>query len=101
MAKLIYAPEAKVEIREAAEYYEGCKEGLGQAFLKAVESTIHELSQNPLRWRKISGQFRRFLLKRFPYGVIYSITEDEIFIAAVMHLKRKPGYWKNRLKNRE
>ncbi|NIR50997.1 type II toxin-antitoxin system RelE/ParE family toxin [candidate division KSB1 bacterium] len=98
MGKLIYAPEAKLEIKEAAAYYEGCKEGLGRAFLKELESAIDRLSQSPFRWRKIRGQFRRCLLKRFPYGVIYLVDEDEIFIAAVMHLKRKPGYWKGRIR---
>ncbi len=99
MDKLIYAPKAKAEIKEAAEYYEGCKEGLGQAFLVEIESTIKRISQSPLTWRKISGQFRRCLTKRFPYGIIYSAEENEIFIAAVMHLKRKPEYWKKRIKN--
>lgn len=98
MANLIYTPEAKVEIKKAAEYYEGCKQGPGQAFLIEVESTIQRLSQHPLTWRKISRQFRRCLLKKFPYGIIYSVDEDEIFVAAVMHLKRKPEYWKKRIK---
>lgn len=98
MAKLIYAAEAKVEIKEAAKYYEGCKEKLGHAFLNEVESAIQSLLQSPRQWRKISGQFRRCLLKRFPYGIIYSTNDDEIFVAAVMHLKRKPENWKDRLK---
>jgi len=50
-------------------------------------------------WRKISGHFRRCLIDRFPYGIIYVVDEREIFIAAVMHLKRKPEYWKKQLKN--
>ena len=98
MGYLIYDPKAKVEIKNVAEYYKGCREGLGQAFLREVESTIQRLSQHPLTWRKISGQFRRCLLKKFPYGIIYSVDKDEIFVAAVMHLKRKPEYWKKRIK---
>ncbi|MDI6793871.1 MAG: type II toxin-antitoxin system RelE/ParE family toxin [bacterium] len=100
MAELIYDPQAKVEIREAAEYYEDCRENLGQDFLRAVEVATHSISLNPLRWRKISGQFRLCLVERFPYGVIYSVEKGKIFIAAVMHLKRKPGYWKKRLEKR-
>ncbi len=101
MAKLIYDPLAKVEIQEAAEYYESCREGLGQVFLDAAETAAHSISLYPLRWRKISGRFRRCLIKKFPYGIIYSVEGDEIFIAAVMHLKRKPGYWKKRLENKD
>jgi hypothetical protein len=40
---------------------------------------------------------RRCLVNRFPYGVLYSIESTEIFILAVMHLRRDPDYWKKRL----
>ncbi len=90
--KLVYAPETKVEIKESAEYYEGCRKGPGQAFLIEIESTKKRISQSPLTWRKISGQFRRCLANKFPYAIIYLVEEDEIFIAAVMHLKREPEY---------
>ena len=83
---------------EPAPILRRCKEKLGHAFLNEVESAIQSLLQSPRQWRKISAQFRRCLLKRFPYGIIYSIDDDEIFVAAVMHLKRKPEYWKDRLK---
>jgi len=98
MARLIYDPKAKLEIREAAAYYEACREGLGKAFLLAVEAAAQSLAEHPLHWRRIGGRFRRCLLKRFPYGIIYSAESEFIYIAAVMHLKRKPGYWTKRLK---
>lgn len=100
MAKIIYAPEAKLEIKDAAVYYENCKERLGQAFLEAVEIAIEGILQNPLLWRRISSKFRRCLVKKFPYGIIYAVDEDEIFVAAVMHLKRKPEYWKKRIREK-
>lgn len=40
---------------------------------------------------------RRCLLGRFPHGVLYVLLQDEVVILAIMHLKRKPGYWKQRL----
>jgi len=33
---------------------------------------------------------------RFPYGVLYSIEPDRVYILAVMHLHRHPDYWKSR-----
>jgi toxin ParE1/3/4 len=47
-------------------------------------------------WRILKGRFRRYLLQRFPYGIIYAVEGKVIYIAAVMHLKRKPGYWVSR-----
>ncbi|MCZ6674550.1 MAG: type II toxin-antitoxin system RelE/ParE family toxin [Verrucomicrobia bacterium] len=49
-----------------------------------------------MAYRIIQGAFRRHLLARFPYGIIYRIDDDVIYVVAVMHLKRNPGYWKNR-----
>jgi hypothetical protein len=37
-------------------------------------------------------------VRRFPFGVLYSVEPDAIFILAVMHLHRAPGCWKHRLK---
>ena len=64
MAKLTYAAEAKLEIKEAAKYYEGCKEKLGHAFLKEVESAIQSLRQSPRRWRKDQRPVPAMLAKK-------------------------------------
>jgi toxin ParE1/3/4 len=100
MAKIIYDPEAKQEIKEAAAYSEECQEGLGQRFLSAVELTVEKVSNNPFLYRKFHGRFRRCLVNKFPYGIIYTIGENDVFIAAVMHLKRKPGYWIKRVEDK-
>ena len=39
---------------------------------------------------------RKFLLRRFPYGVVYRITKSAIQVIAVAHGRRRPGYWKSR-----
>jgi toxin ParE2 len=36
----------------------------------------------------------RYRLRRFPYGLVYRLAESEIVVLAVMHLHRKPDYWK-------
>jgi len=94
--KLIFDPEALVEMREAAAFYEHCQPGLGRSFLDAVEVASAEIMKHPLMWRKIKGRFRRYLVQRFPYGLIYAEQGNVIYVAAVMHLKRKPGYWYGR-----
>jgi len=94
--KLIFDPEALVEMREAAAFYEDCQTGLGRSFLDAVEVASAEIVKYPRMWRKVKGRFRRYLVQRFPYGLIYAVQGDIIYIAAVMHLKRKPDYWYGR-----
>jgi toxin ParE1/3/4 len=39
---------------------------------------------------------RKYLLRRFPYAVIYRVTDEAIEVVAVAHGRRRPGYWKTR-----
>lgn len=88
--------EARKEFFEAADYYEEQVVGLGDDFIDEVEKVLDVIEQQPRSGTKITKTERRFLVSRFPYGVIYSIEADQIVIFAVMNLKRKPGYWKSR-----
>lgn len=94
--RLVLDLEAKAELRQAAVFYEECRDGLGQEFLDAVESAFDQIRQHPTLWRILKGRFRRYLVHHFPYGVIYAVEGRTIYVAAVMHLKRKPGYWESR-----
>lgn len=90
---VVFSESAKVEVRHAASRYESEVEGLGKAFLSYVENSIEEIERFPLASRVIRRDFRRFLVPRFPYGIIYRVENDQVFVAAVMHLKRRPFYW--------
>ncbi len=81
---------------EAARYYEARRLGLGKSFLDQVEIAEKQILEAPERFSPIGGRFRRFRLRRFPYGIVYAVEEDGIFVAAVMHLRRRPGYWEGR-----
>ena len=55
---------------------------------------------HPEAWQAVEEDVRRHLIKRFPFGIYYTIERDYISIVAVMHMSRRPGYWKSRLENR-
>lgn len=88
--------EAEAEFEAAVDFYEECEAGLGETFSEEVEATIGRILRFPKSWPKYSLRSRRCLCSRFPFSIIYRISEDEIRIYAVMHQKRKPGYWKDR-----
>ena len=92
-----FHPDAESEFNDSMAYYDSQKEGLGMEFAEEIYATIQRILQFPLSWTQISKGCRRCITKRFPFGVIYSIKEDLIFIIAIMPLSRKPGYWENRL----
>jgi plasmid stabilization system protein ParE len=93
-----FHPEALIEYDEAAARYAECQPGLEIRFLEAVEATIRRICDAPTRWRKFDGEVRRCLVHVFPYAVLYSVEPDgSVYIIAVMHCHREPGYWKNRI----
>ena len=84
----------------AAQYYESRSHGLGAEFLDEVQRSIEALSSNPRTAPVIKVGIRRRLLKRFPFGILYAVEQDTIVVLAVMHLRRRPGYWESRAKKR-
>ena len=97
--KLVLDPSAKSEMREAAFFYEDCRRGLGREFLDAVELAFSEIARRPMTWRILKGRFRRYLVHHFPYAVIYAVEKEAIYVAAIMHMKRKPDYWIDRVRD--
>lgn len=88
--------EAKTELFEAAEYYEGQVIGLGDEFIDEIEKVLKVIEQQVSSGTKITETERRFLVSRFPYAIIYRVDNNHITIFAVMNLRRKPDYWKTR-----
>jgi plasmid stabilization system protein ParE len=96
MNSIIFDPEAQSELLASIRYYEDCQRGLGHRFRLLVESAVKKIVEAPFIYRVLKAPFRRYLLPKFPYSIIYSIEPDHIRIIAVAHNKRKPGYWSDR-----
>ena len=95
--KSVFLPEAREEMIEAARYYESQAPGLGIDYLSEVERAVASITAFPETWPKLEGDLRRRLVRRFPFGILYFIETEKTIIVAVAHLRRRPGYWKNRI----
>jgi len=71
--------------------------GLGRKFLDEVIETIDLIAQFPQLWSQNSAHTRKAVLRKFPYNLIYSINNNNIYIIAVAHQNRIPEYWIDRL----
>jgi toxin ParE1/3/4 len=83
---------------EASVFYEARSDGLGFEFLDGVQRVIDLVREHPKLGKSVGGGFRRAVLRRFPFSLIYSEGPTEIVIIAVAHQKRRPGYWRVREK---
>ena len=93
-----FLPEAEEEFREAARYYESEAPGVGVAFIAEVRKAVRSFVDNPYAAAAIGSGIRRSVLRRFPYNILYAVEPDLIVIVAVAHQKRRPTYWRARIK---
>ena len=93
----VFHPEAGEEYTQAVEYYAAIVPALGGRFRDEIERVIREVCLQPDRFFHISPPAQRALARKFPYSVIYLDQPDRVWIVAVMHAKRRPGYWRERL----
>jgi plasmid stabilization system protein ParE len=91
-----FHPEAEDEMIESGRFYEERSEGLGTDFLAAIQDTIRRIQQFPDPGSTERAGIRRRLVSGFPFTVLYEKQQDRIFIGAVMHQHRRPGYWRGR-----
>jgi plasmid stabilization system protein ParE len=88
---------AVAELDEAVAWYAGLASGLERQFLDEILEARRRIADRPHAWHLLDDSgVRRFRLKRFPYGLIYVVLEDEIIVLAIAHLHRRPEYWRSR-----
>lgn len=89
------------EAAEAAAWYQAEVPGLGDDFLAELDRAIGAIGEQPETWPKIGivrrQPARRFLLSRFPYAVVYVLSEGHALVVAVAHGRRRPRYWASRV----
>ena len=87
---------AEAELLEAIAYYAAIRAELGVRFEEAVSSAARDVVARPKHGAPRSRNMRRWLVKGFPYSLIYRAHKSEVVIVAVAHQRRRPEYWVRR-----
>jgi plasmid stabilization system protein ParE len=87
-------PEAEAELLAAAEWYDD-EAGLGADFLAEVRAFSARITDAPESFPPDPEieEVRRARVRRFPYSLVFTVHDEEVFILAVAHVRREPGYW--------
>ncbi len=93
---LIIAPEAQQDVDEAFNWYEDHRSGLGEEFLNCVDACIHFICRTPKLSPKIHMEFRRALVRRFPYAIFYEYVGGKVFVYSIFHTSQNPQKWRHR-----
>lgn len=79
---------------EAYDWYERRRTGLGEEFFGCVEAAIETLIRKPLMYPKVHKCFRRVLVRRFPFSIIFEVVDTQVLVLAVFHSAKDPRKWR-------
>lgn len=95
-AKLVVAPEAEHDITEAYVWYESRRVGLGEEFLGSVDACVERIRRQPAVYPRVHEEYRRALIRRFPYAIFFESAETAVTVYAVFHTSQDPEKWRRR-----
>ena len=86
-------PDAEAEIAAAFLWFLEKSPQAAVAFRDEALSFIDDLTESAAKWREDDDGTRRRLLRHFPYTIFFEIERKTVFLLAVAHSRRAPGYW--------
>ncbi|MEM9131465.1 MAG: type II toxin-antitoxin system RelE/ParE family toxin [Actinomycetota bacterium] len=94
--------DAVEEVTHASQWYDDRQDGLGLVFVAAVDRAINHLARWPHAGAPVDDvdpdlDVRTVRVERFPYSLAYVLHESKAIVIAVIHDRRRPRYWIDRL----
>ena len=96
MKSVRFHSEAEEELLQHEAWYRERSEVAAQGFLLELEHAIAAVSEAPGRWPIGRRGERPYVFPRYPFTLLYRVREDYVFVTAVAHHSRRPGYWHHR-----
>jgi plasmid stabilization system protein ParE len=90
-------PSALQELKEALGWYLERNKTAAVKFVAELNRAMDLLIAAPQRWPAGEHGSRKFVLRRFPFAVLYREKQGAVQVLAIAHGHRRPGYWKDRL----
>jgi plasmid stabilization system protein ParE len=84
------------ELFDATNYYAAQSPLVAEKFISDFEHAVLLIQEHPAAFPERYPGYRRCLFKKFKFGLIYKVDQDQIVIVAVMNNYREPDYWHKR-----
>jgi toxin ParE1/3/4 len=86
--RLVVRTGAETDLREAKEWYESQRAGLGEEFVSEIEAALRMLIRDPQRHTVYYRGFRRVFVRRFPYKLFYRVEDNRVIVFRILHVRR-------------
>jgi hypothetical protein len=101
MDGLILLPDVFDDVAHAAQWYdEEGGQGLGDRFVACFYAYLPQIERQGEIQRKVYDEFRRVILKPFPYALYHRHHSGRIVVSLVIHTARKPSFIRRLLRER-
>jgi plasmid stabilization system protein ParE len=92
----VFLPAAEADYRQALAWYQARSPRAAAGFEAAVEDALRRIAGVPEQWPLCDDRHRFYVLRRYPYSIIYRIESGDILVIAVAHSSRSATYWQRR-----
>jgi plasmid stabilization system protein ParE len=96
MANVVLLPGAELDYQEGYVWYHARSERAAENFEAAIEHALSLIADDPEQWPFCDDRHRLYILRRYPYSVVYRLEGDTVLVVAIAHARRRLGYWKQR-----
>jgi hypothetical protein len=95
---LDFHPRAIVEARAARRRYARIIAALAEQYVAELDHAVNQIATAPAQWPPYLHGTRFYRLRRFPFLIVYRETAWGVQVVAIAHARRRPSYWRRRLR---
>lgn len=96
MKPVVVGKAAGDEVEEAIDFLDNRRPGLGDDFRAEIEQALDLIGRQPKVFSPYADGFRKYVITRFGYLVIFFEFDAFVWVSAVYHGSRNPNYWRHR-----
>lgn len=89
--------EAEVDFDSSYEYYFEESPTVADAFFQKLNFAFNIIKQNPYSFSIIHKNIRKYVIKKFPFVIYYTVNDPIIKVIAIFHTSRHPEIWNDRI----
>lgn len=96
MAEVSLLPAAEADYQEALAWYQARSLQAAAGFEAAMEVALGRIADEPEGWPLCDDRHRFYILRRFPYSIIFRVLAEDVLVVAVAHSRRSSSFWHGR-----